>query len=173
MHILLSLPFCQQVCCIVMDARCPRRFSRLPSLHTRNSTGVGCMYLTHARLERDFNPLLKRPSPAVRRSLFFMAISFLTFLLRRHKWRTQLVSTMMECVYFFHGVDTQLLRLVLRSVLERPPNGFILFSLCCPVGERTKKYGSWPAGNMARYKENKIQLCDTHKHSSSSRWTNS
>ena len=43
---------------------------------------------------------------------------------------------------FFHGVDTQLMRLVLRSVLERPPNGFILVSLCCPVGERTKKHGS-------------------------------
>lgn len=27
---------------------------------------------------------------------------------------------------FFHGVDTQLLGLVLRSVFKQPPNGFIL-----------------------------------------------
>lgn len=35
---------------------------------------------------------------------------------------------------FFHGVNTQLLRLVLRSV----PSGLILFRVHCPRGVRTK-----------------------------------
>lgn len=42
-------------------------------------------------------------------------------------------------VFIFHGVDTQLLGLVLRSMHKQPPNGFFLFGLCCPGGVRTKK----------------------------------
>lgn len=100
LHTLCSLNFCKQICSWVIDARCPRRLPRPPSPHTRNSTDLGHVHLSLTRLELAFNPVLTRPPPVMRRSLSFIAISLLALLLRRQKWRTQLVSTMMGCVYF-------------------------------------------------------------------------
>lgn len=79
----------------------------LPSFCTccdwHRQTLATSIYPTASRA--GLQPCSTEATPGMRRRLVlpFMAISFLAFLLRRHKGRTQLVSTTMCCVYFSWG----------------------------------------------------------------------
>ena len=117
-----------------------------------HSTGIGHVYWAHSKQELDFNPVVKRPAPAMRRSLSFTAIAFLAFLLRRYKWRTQLVSTKVGCVYFsWCGHPTSGTSSEVSA--QAATQWFLSFWSLCPGGVTTKKVrvmNCWKYGMLQR-----------------------